>query len=235
MPFKRRRSASRPRSAFKKSRRAVRKSMRRSRVKPSRSMSYAKAINQHMYSRYASTPADYSLTGTELDVSETFQFDAIAGYSEFSSLYDRYRITAVQTIVTLLNNPSSFLKLNGALNEQQQTNWYPKLWYVHDYDDSSTLTLAAMRERANVKSIVIQPNKTYRLMSRPAILTQTYRTSTTTGYSPKWRQWIDMANANVPHYGLKWILDTQGLDPTDTSPFRLHVEYKYFFTCKDVL
>lgn len=207
----------------------------RTRFSRSKASSLKRALSMHSYSRYATTPSNYNLSGTELDVAETFTFDSISAYSEFSSLYDRYRITAVQMNITLINNPDAFLYTNGAVNNQNQTNWYPKLWYVKDYDDSSTNTLAALRERSGVKCVILRPNKVYKITVRPAILNQTYRTSTTTGYAPKWKEWIDMANANVPHYGLKWVVDTQDLDPDDQHPFKVRVEYKYFFTCKDVL
>lgn len=214
--------------------------MRKSRVRSRSKKSLAKALSMHSYSRYATTPDDYSLTSTELDGSPSFLFNLIKGYSEFTALYDRYRITSIQLNVTLITdptaaNPTNINATNATTYYNNPTNWYPKFWYVRDYDDDTTITLAVMRERSGVKMFIMRPNKVYRINVRPAILNQTYRTSTTTGYAPKWRQWIDMAQTDVPHYGLKWILDTQGLDPSDSYPFKIRIEYKYFFTCKDVL
>jgi len=46
---------------------------------------------------------------------------------------------------------------------------------------------------------------------------------------------LDMANGvNVPHYGVKTVFDTLGLNPLDAYPFKLRWEAKYYFTCKDV-
>lgn len=198
---------------------------------------FAKAISQHVYSRYGTDPSMVDVTSTEYDFAETMQFGNIKAYTEFTALYDRYRITCVQLQITLINNPNATWPLNGgpAGADHNGTNWYPKFWYCRDYDDDTPITLADMRERSNVKNFILRPNKEYKINVRPAILNQTYRTLTTTGYSPHWKQWIDMVDTNVPHYGLKWVVDTQGLNPDDTYPFKIRVERKYFFTCKDVL
>ena len=213
---------------------ARRKRMSRSRRRGRKS--FRKAINQHIYTRYATTPTDHDITTGSGTFAEKFTFDSIKGYTEFSAMYDRYKITSVQLQITLINNPNAVVpSVTLPVTTQNVTNWYPKLWYVKDYDDESTATIDALKERANVKCLILRPNKIYKIRVRPAILAQTYRTVATTGYSPKWRQWIDMADPDVPHYGIKYDLDCQGLDPADSQPFKIRVEYKYFFTCKDVI
>lgn len=202
--------------------------------------SFKKAVNQHIYTRYATTPTDFDVTTGSATRAEKFTFDSIKGYTEFTALYDRYKITCVQMELTLITNPNSANPLNinaaGATTYYNNpTNWYPKLWYVRDYDDESTATIDALKERANVKCIILRPNKVYKIKIRPAVLLQTYRTVSTTGYAPKWKNWIDMVDVDVPHYGIKYDVDCQGLDPNDSYPFKIRVEYKYFFTCKDVL
>lgn len=230
--------SSTPRTAAKKFR-AARKRVFKSRV--SRSLPYSKAVNQHMYQRYATTPTEFTMTTAEQPQAEKFQLNYIKGYSEFVALYDRYKITSVEMQITLINNPDSYwgpnpsdytLTTNGV---QGRSNWYPKMWYVRDYDDENTISLSAIKERANVKCIIMRPNKIYKIRIRPAVLAQTYATAVSTGYAPKWKQWIDMQQQDVPHYGIKYVMDAQGLDPSDNYPFKFRVEYKYHFTCKDVL
>lgn len=234
---KRFRSSSRRRSAPKRRRLQGGRRRRLTKSRRGRRSKYSKAISQHVYSRYATTPTDFDVSGIEYDFAETFQFGNIKGYTEFNNLYDRYRITCVQLQITLITNPNATWVLNAAPTPglANGTNWFPKFWYCRDYDDSVPINVAAMRERSNVKNFVLRPNKEYKINVRPAILNQTYRTELSTGYSPHWKQWIDMVDDNVPHYGLKWCIDTQGIDPSDTYPFKLRVERKYFFTCKDVL
>ncbi len=38
-----------------------------------------------------------------------------------------------------------------------------------------------------------------------------------------------MTDANVEHYGLQVVFDSNGLDPNDTYPFAVIVERKLFF------
>lgn len=220
----------------------------RKRVKTARKrLSLSKtSINCHSYARWATTPDDISFTASEYDGAYVATFDAIKAYSEFTALYDRYKITKVQLQISLVTNPNSANPTNiqagnnptGAWTAttyfNNPTNWYPKFWYIRDYDDSSAISLSVMRERAKVKCFIMQPNKMYKINMKPAILNQTYRTEATTGYSPHWNQWIDMQQTNVPHYGLKYVIDTQGQTPHD-YPFKVRMEYRYFFTCKDVL
>lgn len=219
-----------------KRRRMARLNVRRSRVIRRRRgrSNFSKAIDQHVYCRYG-TPVELDGYGLETDYAQNFMFNQIKAYSEFSQLYDRYRITCVQLQVSMVNNPDAFLLPNGPLNNQNVNNIYPKFWYVRDYDDNSPLSLDALRERAMVKCILLRPNKIFKINVRPAILAQTYRTLATTGYAPKWKQWIDMAQTDVPHYGIKYAFDFQNQSIDTLKPYKFRIEFKYFFTCKNVL
>jgi len=135
----------------------------------------------------------------------------------------------------LVNNPSATGSLNNVVpGSYNLANYYPKMWYIADHDDSTAESIGTMKERVGVKCRILQPNKTIKIVVKPAVAAMVYKTSTVTGYGPKWGQWIDMTHYTVPHYGLKVAFDTNALDPTDTQPFRVRVEKKYYFTCKDV-
>lgn len=226
------------RGVYSSNRIARRRTASRRNTYKSRVGSYKKAVNMHMFTRYGATARTYDVTTAVDTETLSWKFEDIRAYTEFQNMYDRYRITHVQLQFTLVTNPDSILSLNkdpasGTL--WQPTNWYPKLWYVRDYDDESTIDIAAMKERANTKNFVMKPDRIYKINIKPAILAKTYATALTDGYAPKWRQWVDMATANVKHYGIKFIIDCQGIDPQDSYPFKIRVEEKYFFTCKDVL
>lgn len=194
------------------------------------------SLNTHSFSRF--TAASTSLVdGTELDVGYEFKFSDMVAFSEFSNLFDRYKIDSVVQTFQLVNNPSSAYKLNESnplAAAANVSNFYPKMWYIHDYDDSTAESIGTLKERVGVKCRILQPNKVIKITTKPAIAIQTYRTATTTGYGPKWGQYIDMNTTDVPHYGLKVAFDTNAIDPVDTQPFRIRVETKYYFTCKDV-
>ena len=195
--------------------------------------------NIHSFKRGSTTVRDLC-TGIEQDGAMTFTFDDILGYSEFTSLYDRYMITGVKIRIRLINNPNATLGLNNLAAAPSTTvnwnatNWFPRLYYCKDYDDDTAETVAALKERSKTKMFIMQPNRYYTMFIKPAVTMQTYRTTTTTGYAPKWNNWIDMAQTNVPHYGLKYALDTSSQDPNDSYPFRFEFEKVYYFKCKDL-
>lgn len=153
--------------------------------------------------------------------------------TEFTELFDNYKITMIELRIQMLNNPSAFLYTNGAVNTQNQTNWYPKLWWVIDKDGGVTETLATMRERQGVRCRVLQPNKEIVIKFKPAVRVLTYQTLTTQGYAPKSIK-LDLADAAVPHYGINMVFDSNGLDPTDIYPFKFRIERKFYFQCSGV-
>jgi len=142
--------------------------------------------------------------------------------------------TSVNFNSTVFFQISSILGGSNNVLQGNHTNWYPKLWYCADYDDNTAETLSELKERAKTKCVVLRPNKIIKIVVKPAVTVQTYRTATSTGYAPTWNQWIDMANRDVPHYGLKFVVDCCGQDPLDTYPFKLEIDRQYYFTCKDV-
>jgi len=192
------------------------------------------SLSKHSYSRYSSA-VTLDVTSTTLADERQFKFDDITGYSEFTSLYDSYKLTKVVMMIQLITNPDSTWALNTNSGANQQSNWFPRWWYVRD-GDGGTDTLATIKERSGVKCFVLRPNKIHRIVIKPKVLVQAYAGSTSTGYLVKQSKslFIDMANTAVPHYGLSSVIDTMGQDPSDTYPFKIRVEFKYFFTCKDV-
>lgn len=202
-------------------------------------MSIGDTRNRHSFRRMCASEV-IDVTGAAYTAGMEFKLSDLPGAIEFSDLYDRYKLTTVVLRFRIINNPDVATSLNAGVGDVNtatllnSTNWYPRLFYCKDYDDSSAESLGALRERSKTKMVVLRPNKYHKVVIKPAVTVQTYRTISTTGYSPSWNQWIDMAQNNVPYYGLKYVLDCSGIDPQDARPFKLEIEKQYFFTCKDV-
>jgi len=186
----------------------------------------------HSFTRYAAEPATKQCTGVAQGWAEEFTFDKIAGYTEFTALFDQYVINSVTICIQLISNPDSSMQTNSNAT-YNSANWYPKLWSIRDYDGGGSDTLAAMRERQGVKYCVLRPNMVKTFVVKPKVLVQTYRTAATTGYAPRTLS-IDLANTDVPHYGMHFMIDTLNVDPADTQPFNVRIDYKYNFTLKGV-
>lgn len=193
----------------------------------------AKRLNVHSFSRYSGA-FTLDMTGTEQPLSFEFKLSDLYSYSEFTTLFDKYKLTRAVVSIQMINNPNAIAYTNTSTTGTGNVgvNFYPRLWYIADHDDSSTTTIAAIKERVGVRSCVLQPNKIKKISVKPAVAVQLYKTATTTGYGPRFNQYIDMTDSAVPHYGLKCVFDPMGLDPIQTFNFRY--EWKLYFTCKDV-
>jgi len=202
------------------------------------------SINMHRFCRWTTTPTALeinSTTATGAGYALSFKFSDLINSSEFTALYDRYMITKVEMYFQMINVPDSYWSTNPTTYDmntvptvQGRSNWYPKMWYCPDYDDTTTPSLDDIKQYARTRCAVMEPNKRVKVVLRPAILSQDYRTAVTTAYSPTWNTWVDMNQTDVPHYGLKLVLDPNGVSPQSGFPIKFNAEYKFHFTCKDV-
>lgn len=211
-------------------------SNKKRRLAPPRRRAFS--LNVHHFSRYTAATT-LEVNGTTAAGAFEYKFDDILNSSEFTSLFDQYKLTKCILKLQLITNPDSANPTNiaaGGISTyyNNPTNWYPKFWYIRDYDGGGSDSLAQIKERQGVKFFVMRPNKTYNISVSPSVSVQTYRTATTTGYGPR-KMFLDMgAGTDVPHYGLHYVVDTLGLDPDNAYPFKIRYEFQYFFTCKDV-
>lgn len=218
----------------------VRRRMQRAKRSAARSR-VSRSLNCHSFRRMANSQIE-SVDGAGLSGALTFTLGDTINASEFDVLYDRFMITAVVLKFRIVNNPDAIMGLNNlggsgvnaSWSSINSSNWYPRLFYCKDYDDSSPETLSQLRERAKTKMVVLKPNMYHKIIVKPACLVQAYYTSLGSGYAPKWKQWIDMAQKDLPHYGLKYNIDCSGQNPQDTQPFKIEIEKTYYFKCKDV-
>lgn len=164
-----------------------------------------------------------------------FKLSDVPNQSEFSNLFDQYIITGVMFQIKLTTNPDANYipsqSTNGACN------FYPTIWYVPDHDDSGTVTLPQIKEFEKVRHKVLYPNRETNIMLRPTTLQQIYNTATTAGYAVnRNREFLDMATPNIPHYGLKFVIDFEGVTMPSTTDQRYNfkINAKYFFKCKGV-
>lgn len=165
-------------------------------------------------------------------LSLAFQLLDLPGLTDFSALFDTYKITGVMLQFKLMDNPDSSGNIND-VGGFQKNNFFPTIWYVQDDDDNNNMTLPQIKEFERVKHRVLYPNRETNIMLRPSVLQQLYRSSTTTGYGTgKRNQWLDMAQTDIPHYGFKCVIDFEGLTPAGT--FKIKVNAKYYFSCKSV-
>jgi len=171
-------------------------------------------------------------TNTSEPLTYSWSLTDVLSYAEFTAMFDQYKIVAVDFKIQMITAPEAG-NITNSTAATNSVNWYPKFWYIRDYDGGGSDTLSQIKERVGVKFFVMRPNKEYNIRVKPKVLLQTYKTLTSTGYSPK-SCWIDCVDNNVPHYGLNCVIDCLGLDPTDATGFRFRIEPKFHLAFKGV-
>jgi hypothetical protein len=211
MPLRSRsRSRGRPAKRARSTSRAVRTQPSRSRSRTRLPTRRAVSLHYHRFTRYSD-----AVTTTTSNVSEpltySFALTDVLSYTEFTAMFDQYKIMAVDFKIQMISNPNAAMDTNYASGSNNTVNWFPKFWYIRDYDGGGSDTLSQIKERVGVKFFVMRPNKIYNIRIRPKVLVQTYKTSLAAGYAPK-QCWIDCVDNNVPHYGLNAVIDMLGLN-----------------------
>lgn len=189
-----------------------------------RAMSLQK-YNVHMYKRM-STPTQWYAQQplTAYNNVMTFDLSQVRAASELTALYDQYMITGVKVLFKMMTNPDGNNSLFSTTTVNS-ANLYPTLLYSRDYDNNSVETSNELRERNTTKYAVLRPNSTISIFLKPAIRNQVYLDGVTTATSPIWKQWLDCSVNNVPHYGLKFSVDFNGLTTNQDYYFRTEVVY----------
>lgn len=177
-------------------------------------------------------PFTFGTVGSDSNGTYTIPFSAqfllsyVQGSTEFTNLFDRYRICKVVVKIINLSNSAT---VNGQ-------GLLPTIMTSMDYDDSavpSASTLQSFMQRGDVKETRLSGTKTIVLRPRPAM--SLYQ-GAFTGYAiPGKAPYINSANPDVPHYGFKGFLRNVNLNPNTTSQTAFRFDTYVYFACKDLM
>lgn len=206
-------------------RRAMKGRQRRKKVGRSQFGRYGRKIKQpvHYFTRTAFSPNfTQAVTTTASGNAINFQLGFIPSPTDFTTLYDQYKILAIK--MQLVPRFTNAIVATGGTNQI-----LGNIWSVIDYDDTNTPTaVTELLQYQNCKRTRMDKIHTRYIKPR-------YNPPVTGGQvvqTPTRNEWIDIANANVPHNGIKFWFD-QIAGPAGTQlSFDLIV--KYYFCCKNV-
>lgn len=154
-----------------------------------------------------------------------FKLSDLPNYTEFTNLFDRYRILGVKVLFiphwsNVDANPVSTMPLVN-----------PDFYTVTDYtEDGVPTSLNELYEDTSFR--VTRGGKIHKRYLKPAVLSQEFESTIATAYSPKWKQWITTDDPATPHYCLKWGADQLAVGTTQN--FYIRVMMTYYIQCKDV-
>lgn len=148
-----------------------------------------------------------------------FSLNALPNYTEFTALYDQYRINGVK--VTIIPRGNS-----AEIGASATTGQAVGVFSVIDYDDGSLLTsIQQACQYPNMK--MTRSNQMHMRYLKPRCeLAGTITSTPTTGAIMATRGWIDADAAGVPHYGLKLIFQQS---PNTVQQFDLKLDYYLAF------
>lgn len=141
-----------------------------------------------------------------IEVKGSYQFalSDCLNYTRYIQMFDQYRLNKVVikwrplrvTSVTAANI-NTFAPAGGYTN-------IPNLVTVVDYDDTLTVDYNDVRERYG--SRVRRATSPGKDILTPKVLGEAYRSTTSSAYIPKAKQWLDSTYNDVPHFGVKWAM-----------------------------
>jgi hypothetical protein len=165
--------------------------------------------------RRTSTGSDISqMAGSDNTGAYAFVLSAVPGYTEFTSLFDQYRIVMVRVVYRPRWNFSAIASASSDIN--------PLLITVLDYDDASALTITQMLNYPSYKETRF--DKDHARCIKPRIALGAYA-GTFTGFANEPASWIDCGSPGVQHYGVKYAVSGGVIGQTALMDYSTEVEY----------
>lgn len=153
----------------------------------------------------------------------SFKASDVRSWSDFENLYDQFKVTHVQVLLTLRQNPDTMNLVATSLANLQQ----PRLFYVIDDTDSTAVFAPSeIKEYGRHKTVMMSQNRAVKINVKPKVQQPMYKSALANAYAPKRPPWMRIEDGNAPLYGLKIAFENIG-DSTVVD-----VEIKYWFRCK---
>lgn len=180
---------------------------------------YSKKTGQRIYrfTRHATYAPLIIQSVTETVYAQDFSLNDVWNYTEFTNLYDMYKICAVKIIFTPQQTVSN--SLSSINNANASTRFYSAI----DYNDAATVTVAQIREYQTCKMTPIL--KRHKRFIYPKIMDYNLT------YNPG-KPWITCGAPAVNYYGLKCSIEP--MDSSSTTSMEYSVEAKFYLMFKNV-
>lgn len=185
-------------------------------------------INRHQLHYFKRTVSEkipvYDWTVPQ-NYGHAFKLSELPNYSEFTLLFDQYKIVGVQTKFIFDANCAQVPTTANALGPS-----LPNLITVNDYDDATPLIIDTDYQQYETYKIarMDRPIKRY---CKPKVATAVYN-GTFTGYAQS-SPWIDANSANVEWYGLKYSIDPVNTHSGANTIGFCTILRTYYIVCRD--
>ena len=171
---------------------------------------------RRMYDSYSFN----QITATQNLASRHFTLAGLSAASDFSSLFDQYRITQIHVRISPCMTTLQPAALAAA--------FVPQLYYVVDYDDDTVPT--SINELKQYSNCNLCTYETVQFSFKPQSQSVMYTNAGNVAAGTLKDQWIDVAVADVYHYGLKFAMTAASANAplqSWTVDFWLDVEFRH--------
>lgn len=154
------------------------------------------------------------------------RLSAVEGYTDFTNLYDRYKITGIKATF-IYQSDSSAVNSSSVL---------PTMMYAVDKDDLTPDSFSQIRQKQDMKRKILTANRPFSVFWRPkkqmtvsSLATEVDAVATNTG-------WNNCGFPGINHLGLKFYLNnlyggTAGV--ASTVQTQLDIQITYYLAFKD--
>jgi hypothetical protein len=159
------------------------------------------------------------------------QLNNLPNYTEFTTLFDDYRINLVEYMFVFDENSASVASAN---TPSQQSNFIPNLLTVHDYDDAALLT--AVTDYCQYETFqCARLDKAIHRYVRPKSAQAVYGAGALTQYAQTdSNPWIDAGYPGAEFYGLKFAVVGNMEGGAGTRQLGMLTIYiRYHIECRD--
>jgi len=175
-------------------------------------------------------PLSGSITGSNGTVNSAIGLvlSDLPSYTDFTNLYDEYRILAIKTRWT----PNYTAYSSGASN---QALYPPTLCTVLDRNDASPsfsrpmmMQYQTFRER--------QSSRVNKIYCKTYCQTEIYKTGVTSAWgAARGKQWVNTTNVDVPYYAYKWALYWPVAGTGSETVGNLTMDTTVYLQCRNVM
>lgn len=169
--------------------------------------------------------ADYSVSP---GASGSFKLNQLPNYTEFTTLFDQYKINGVKMTWILSSNGHAQIPYPSS----NLTNSLPLLYTCIDRDDGSPH--ATFDEMNQIESLKVKRmDRTISRFCKPMLASSVYGGGAFSAYAAPFKNpWVDAGSTNAEYYGLKWAIDPV-ISTSNVINYRVKVIAKFYISCRD--
>lgn len=154
-----------------------------------------------------------------------FRLSDIINYTDITSIADNYKLKSVYVRImpsfTQVGLPSIYN--------------YPSLQWDIDKDDGALPTVDLLRQKMGVTTRTFKPGQYIGIkIAYPNIQASVADSTGTTSAMPIGNRWLDAADVNVPHLGLKGVFSNVDLPASGTAKIAFKFDVAYTLEAKNL-